>query len=726
MGIVLDIGCADSILHPHLSSVAHSTGTDHIGTKCDLYSDRWPLWCYDGSADLQPKPHTPRISHRFGNTQESGPGSMSLIKNFRLPRHKSSAVYVAWLLLLVVAVFVYKPGLGGPFLFDDFFSLADIGDLGGVRDWFTFKAYVFGGYSGPTGRPLALLSFLIDGNNWPTDPWPFKRTNLILHLINGVLLGIVTAKILRVLGFERESCGWLALVCAALWLLHPFLVSTTLYVVQRMAQMSTLFVLVGIIFYMHGRSSIALRPTKAYVTMSVALVSCTFLAMISKENGILLPVLVLVLERTIYASRKPDEVSLDRRWEALFLYAPFVIIITYLCYRTFSFGLFEINPLRGISTYERVLTESRVLVDYLKHWFVPELYTTGVFQDHFISSTSLFSPVTTVLSAAFHVGLIIVCVVKRYKWPLFSFGVLFFYAGHLLESTVLNLELYFEHRNYLAAAFLFPSFIVQVWQRVEARTFSVISLSILLLLAGFTHYSSGIWASYPTMVEASARKAPTSARAQRQYSLLLFKSEQYNQAMQVVDAAIVRLPDDEQLHIWRAVMLCNLGVLSADEFAQMRLKVGVRNYDPRASSLYVTLVDSVINGACPEVLLHDVRELFKDMLHVPLNADTSSLRHAELKYFVGLVSIHLQEPELALLRFRESLQADSSASKAMQMAALMASNGYNHEALQLSEIALVELTATESGLLDAQQVSESDIKAFQETVLLDIEANETS
>ena len=54
MAIVLDIGCTGSNLYPYLSSAAHSTDTDHIGTKCDLYSDRWPLWCYDDGADLQP------------------------------------------------------------------------------------------------------------------------------------------------------------------------------------------------------------------------------------------------------------------------------------------------------------------------------------------------------------------------------------------------------------------------------------------------------------------------------------------------------------------------------------------------------------------------------------------------------------------------------------------------------------------------------------------------
>jgi hypothetical protein len=61
----------------------------------------------------------------------------------------------------------------------------------------------------------------------------------------------------------------------------------------------------------------------------------------------------------------------------------------------------------------------------------------------------------------------------------------------------------------------------------------------------------------------------------------------------------------------------------------------------------------------------------------------------------------------------------------MQMAALMASNGYSQDSLQASEVALVELNATESGLLDGQQISESDIKGSQETVLLDIEAYET-
>ena len=38
------------------------------------------------------------------------------------------------------------------------------------------------------GRPVSLMSFTLDGQNWPTDPYPFRITNLLLHLANGLLI----------------------------------------------------------------------------------------------------------------------------------------------------------------------------------------------------------------------------------------------------------------------------------------------------------------------------------------------------------------------------------------------------------------------------------------------------------------------------------------------------------------------------------------------------------
>ena len=51
-----------------------------------------------------------------------------------------SALIAGWLILCLVTILAYLPGLDGPFLLDDFGSIAPLGDLGGVVDWMTFKA----------------------------------------------------------------------------------------------------------------------------------------------------------------------------------------------------------------------------------------------------------------------------------------------------------------------------------------------------------------------------------------------------------------------------------------------------------------------------------------------------------------------------------------------------------------------------------------------------------
>ena len=422
-----------------------------------------------------------------------------------------SALIAGWLILCLVTVLVYLPGLDGPFLLDDFGSITPLGDLGGVVDWMTFKAFVFGGHAGPTGRPLALLTFLIDANNWPADPWAFKRTNLIIHIVSGVLLGVLIGKILSVLKYDKQNAGWIALVAAGIWLLHPFLVSTTLYAVQRMAQLSTLFIFAGLIGHLYGRSKIAKDASKAYLIMSVSMGLFTLLAVLSKENGILLPLLIGVVELTVFSTQKNGNVALNRYWAWAFVVAPSIIIFLYLARTALTHNFFDISPPRDFSIYERVLTQPRILFDYLQNWFVPKLYTSGIFQDHFAKSTGFFSPFTTALSMVLHVAVVSVAIVNRRKWPLFALAALFFYASHILESTVMNLELYFEHRNYLPVAFLFVPLVTTLRKRVGTKLFVVTAVFAMLVLAGFTRYSATVWSDYSSMIEVAARKAPMSA-----------------------------------------------------------------------------------------------------------------------------------------------------------------------------------------------------------------------
>lgn len=630
---------------------------------------------------------------------------------------------VVWVAVCLAAVAAYWPGLQGPFLLDDHSSIGQLGNFGSVRDWETFRAFVFGGTAGPTGRPLALLTFLIDGNTWPTDAFPFKRTNLIIHLLNGALLGVLTRQVLSLLDFDRKTAGWLALVSAAAWLLHPFLVSTTLYAVQRMAQLAMLFSVTGIIVYLYGRSFLATNATRAYLLMTVSLGFFTILAMLCKENGVLLPTLVGVVELTIIASRNTELPALDRRWASVFLVLPSVFIVSYLAYGFLSTDFLAISQSRDFSLYERVLTQARVVADYLQNWFLPKLYTTGVFQDHVIKSTGLFAPASTAAGVLFHTTLVVLAVVKRRRFPLLAFGILFFYANHLLESTTLNLEMYFEHRNYMAVAFLFLPLIVLVYDKLDRRIAAVLAGVFILGLAGFTRFSATVWSDHEEMVAASALKAPTSARAQSQHAINLFNKGQYEQSLLVLDQAIEVVRSHSPLLVAnRLIIRCNLNQLEPAEFEAAAAELVTIRYDARYLKFYSNLAQALDEERCPAVELERLRPLFANMLTNPVNDEIEPLSLSHIHYLIGFVDVKSGAGGEAAQHFHASLAAQPDAGSAMSMAALMASAGYLDEALVFSGKALEYLDVATRGVRLGIKVAEEDIHEFRSTVREEIAA----
>lgn len=630
-----------------------------------------------------------------------------------------TAAYSAALLALAACVVAYLPGLKGPFLFDDFGSLAELGDLGGVRDWMTFKAFVFGGDAGPTGRPLALLSFLVDGSNWPTDPWPFKRTNLVIHLVTGAILCRLSYRILLASALESKAALRLAVFAAAAWLLHPFLVSTTLYAVQRMAQLSTLFVLAGLLSYVYGRSQLSQNSVRAHISMTLGLVAFGVLAVLSKENGALLPVLVAVLEFTVFARHRRAGDKPNGIWMAAIVILPSAAICLYLASFALGGRWLNANPVRGISVYERILTEGRVLFDYLYHWFLPHPYTSGVFQDHFVPSKGPLSPPTTALAALGHVALIAGAFVYRRRLPIAAFAVLFFYSSHLMESTFINLELYFEHRSYLANAFLLLPLLVMLEARLSKRALTLSASLALILLAILTHTSATVWSTYEDMVRTAARIAPTSARAQQQYSQLLFNAGDYAAANDVASAAIERLPDAESLHIHKAIISCRQAVDSSDDLQGLANAVNGKPFDVRLFDYYQTLLLLTAEGGCNALQLSDLRRTLVDMQLTPLNDNPRFVGYHQLKFLIGLAEIHLGDPKAAGELFRQSLASRPTAGRAMLMAAVMATNENYYDAKVFSDVALAMLR---SGA-EAGSAREADIIDFKRNLHEEIVAN---
>jgi len=139
---------------------------------------------------------------------------------------------------------------------------------------------------------------------------------------------------------------------------------------------------------------------------------------------------------------------------------------------------------RNFNLFERVLTETRVLTEYIRLIIMPDVTNMGIFQDTFEISTSIISPFSTLFSLFIIIGLLITAFISRNKLPLFTLGVFWFFIGHLLESTVFSLELLFLHRNYVPAVGIF-FIMMEGMLFVYRRNKSLAYFTVLILLIIF-------------------------------------------------------------------------------------------------------------------------------------------------------------------------------------------------------------------------------------------------
>ncbi len=453
---------------------------------------------------------------------------------------------------------IYWPGLSGPFLFDDFANLDALGKYNGVRDWETFKLFVLGNASGPTGRPVAMLSFLIDARNWPTDPRPFKTTNLIIHLLNGLLLFALSQKLLG-LRHGPGTARLAALCVTAIWLLHPLNISTVLYPVQRMALLSALFVLLGLTGYVHGRSLLGRNSRQAYGLMSISLLLAGLLATFSKENGALLPIFALVLELTVLQQLKTP---LNQYWKLVFLWVPLLLIIGYFIHGLWSGDISAAYAHRNFTLEERLLTQPRVLIDYLYYWFIPHIDSPGLLTQDFPLSKSWLQPLSTLPALLVIVSLIIFSWAYRRRFPWFSMGVLFYFAGHLIESTAISLEIYFEHRNYLPTIFLFLPVIPGLLRLINQRpVWSLLPVVLIVLTSWLTWQRATIWSSEQLLARQWMSIHPYSQRALRNAAIVAEKYHRYDEALAIMDTTKARLPDRIAVQLHWLEINCNYRTL---------------------------------------------------------------------------------------------------------------------------------------------------------------------
>ena len=434
---------------------------------------------------------------------------------------------VALILLSILIFLIYCNTFNSSWHFDDIPNIVrnpylQISDLKPETLVNTFYASRKDGFYLQTKlyRPLACLSLALNWYAGRDSVTGYHIVNLLIHLVTASLLFLIILNLFKspkLTGKYEGSQYFVALLTATLWAVNPIQIQAVTYIVQRMAAMAAMFYILGIYLYLKGRLQ---SPNWKRYTFFLACLMAYGCALGSKENTITLPIAIILLEVVFFQDLSCARTRRRVFWIAAGTGLGIVVFGILFFLKGDLAAIMKTYAERSFSPLQRLMTQPRILVFYLTLIFYP-LPTRLSIEHEIAVSNSLIDPWTTVFSILLIIALIGLGVYRMRRWPIFSFAILFFFLAHLIESSIIGLELIFEHRNYLPSLFLFfpvsigIKWLMDYYRGRQPLMRVTIASFVTIVIIGFgigTYVRNMAWFTEKSLWEDAMQKAPNSKR----------------------------------------------------------------------------------------------------------------------------------------------------------------------------------------------------------------------
>ncbi len=474
----------------------------------------------------------------------------------------------AWLratpfLLIALIVAAYAPTWDADFvvwddddhIYENRHIIAEDGYWEAFRDW-----------RDPAFYPVTFTSWYVEWHLSEGDPWLFHVDNVVLHVVNAILLGML----LRALGL---SYG-LAWAIAGVWALHPQQVASVAWLTERKNLLYALFYLASMLVYARSVAGPDGGRTRGWV----AALLLALAALLSKATAVTLPV-AIVLTHWVCGGR------FDRR--AIVRIGAFFALS--LVVGLVHVSREQVNPLLPFGT--RMLIASRAawfyvgkflwpteLVAVYPRWDLAGAARWGGVSLAALGATALagawfarrIPPVAWLGVAMYAANIALVIGVIWFPFMGYSFV-----SDHLVYVAAVGLALVFglvAHAGLDAAA-------VPNGTRVAA------SAVLWLVLAALTWQQTGTWENTEALWTRTLAANPTSRLAHKNLGAFYLETGRPDEARAQFEATLALHPGDLEA-------LMNLGVLASD----------AGRWD-EATHYYVRVLEA---GAYPAVALNNL------------------------------------------------------------------------------------------------------------------------
>jgi tetratricopeptide (TPR) repeat protein len=461
----------------------------------------------------------------------------------------SPVKYETWLLLLfgVLVFLIYANTLTGPFIFDDKHNIQQNPYI--RIDRLSPGSIAKAALESPSKhRPVANISFALNYYFHRYNPVGYHFVNILIHIINGTLLYLLVKITLLTPALKADydpfKAGWIPLFTALIWTLHPLQTQSVSYVVQRMNSLATLFYLLCLWFYAKYRLS---ESTKRSSWLLVGCAASGVMAIGSKEIAATLPFFIILYEWCFFQGGRP---AWFKRKMPLIAGAFFLLVMLSLLF----LGMEPLDRIsagyvqRNLTPAQRVLTEFRVVIFYLSLLIWP--HPSRLNLDHeFMVSNSLMDPVSTLFSLAAIAGAVGTALYLARKTPLISFCILWFFGNLVIESSVIDLEIIFEHRTYLPSSMLIFMIVSLGFKYIKPRQICIAVLCMVVAVGSFwTYQRNKVWGDAISLWQDCVAKSPGKARPYNNLGVALGHAGRADAAIENYYHALKINPDYGNAH----------------------------------------------------------------------------------------------------------------------------------------------------------------------------------
>ena len=405
-------------------------------------------------------------------------------------------------------------------------------------------------------RPVAKLSFAVNYYYDRLNTRYYHLVNILIHITNGILLYffIKITMSLPAVRNRRGPPGWIPFMAALLWIVNPTHIQSVTYVVQRMNSMSAMFYLITLLLYVKARQ---LHNIKIQWPLYLGCIITTILALGSKEIAGTIPLIIFLYEWYFFQ-------DLNMSW--LKKRIPFIIgaLILFLAVGLYYLGLDPMAKLQAkyertpFTMGQRVLTEWRVVMFYISQIFFPHPSQFNILHA-FPLSTSFFAPITTFFSFLAIVLSLVIAFISAQKRRLISFCILWFLGNLAIESTVIGLEIIYEHRSYLPSMFLILLTVLLGQVVIKNDIAKKITLAVMIATCCFWTYNrNATWANEINFWHDTINKNPKASRAYNDLANAYAVKGQKKKAVEIYYQGLKLNYSDWKMHFNLGVILASL------------------------------------------------------------------------------------------------------------------------------------------------------------------------